>query len=635
MLATFPQRFVSRLGRTTTGISQEVPDKYPVAIDGRTFLLDEEENYSHRFSIESVQQNRQQSDTSDRPGEATINPEAPWRRSQESWHLGAGQSFQDRRTSSPYRFRVSKGIDIHTEWEMSLLNDTESFITSTHLNLDCFRVGEYIYFVNDTAITATLDPYATSPTYITPDISGAEADSTILSATNDGFNIYALVADGIHTIERGSAGSGTHLVNSPTPLNPFSLISYQKGRLIAVTDRELYEINPADPGLPTAPSPFFTHANPDFTFVAIAGAPGFVYAAGYSGDKTEIYSVTIDDTGTALAAPTIAVTLPDGEIVHSLTIYEDQVFIGIGGESTGVHLGRIAGDGSIITGAIIPTEFPVQAFEPQGRFVWFSMTDYDGESTGLGRMNLRYDTSDGSQVPIPAYASDLMYTDSGIVLSIASFDSKRIFAVEGVGFVRETDNRVTAGQLDSGSIAYDLSDLKLGVFVDTHHESPLDGSYSVSVKTDSEDFNLLGSRSSSSPDINSSFSVQQQRAALFEVRIDLRRDTTDNTLSPVIQRFTLQADPTTDTGWFINLPLLLGTRLNANNRELFGDPLDDFEFIADLRQTHRIVTLQFYDRNYTGQVHDFTYFIHSSSSPPNEISAPKGTLHVQFKTLTG
>ena len=77
---------------TGTGASQLVPDVFPVGINGRPYMLDMASNQLSRQFDARV---RDSVDQSAEPGEAAINPQGLWRRSQSSWHYGAGQTYSD------------------------------------------------------------------------------------------------------------------------------------------------------------------------------------------------------------------------------------------------------------------------------------------------------------------------------------------------------------------------------------------------------------------------------------------------------------------------------------------------------------------------------------------------------------
>ncbi len=110
-----------------------VPGRLPFAIDGHPFLIDP--NYER----ETVQVIRQQSDTSTEPGEQSLTPLGLWRRSQESWHHGAGQDFLDGKQgdspTDPHRFRSSKGIDPWTRGQITSLHSTLKSWSTTNTNL--------------------------------------------------------------------------------------------------------------------------------------------------------------------------------------------------------------------------------------------------------------------------------------------------------------------------------------------------------------------------------------------------------------------------------------------------------------------------------------------------------------------
>lgn len=130
--------------------STEAPGRLPVAINGHLFLADA--NIIRR----TVPVIRQQADTSTEAGEQTLNPQGLWRRSQESWHHGAGQDFLDGRqgdeATDPHRFRSSKGVDVWTRGQVSLLRPTMKVFDTAFTNLHMATVrdassGQYRLFL--------------------------------------------------------------------------------------------------------------------------------------------------------------------------------------------------------------------------------------------------------------------------------------------------------------------------------------------------------------------------------------------------------------------------------------------------------------------------------------------------------
>jgi hypothetical protein len=124
--------------------SSEVPSKWPFALDGRGYMIDTlvEHTFTDFYKHDSIPLLRQQADQSSFPNEASLNPEALWRRFQDSAHHGAGQLYLDRdNEADPYRFHTSKGIDPWTRYKVQLLNATAKKRTSANSNLAIVSAG--------------------------------------------------------------------------------------------------------------------------------------------------------------------------------------------------------------------------------------------------------------------------------------------------------------------------------------------------------------------------------------------------------------------------------------------------------------------------------------------------------------
>ena len=85
-----------------SAVSSLVPSVFPVAIDGRPYMVDQK---SGRFVRNYEQRIRDSQDISTAPGESSINPGGLWRRGQDSWHYGAGQQLRILRS-----LRISSSI---------------------------------------------------------------------------------------------------------------------------------------------------------------------------------------------------------------------------------------------------------------------------------------------------------------------------------------------------------------------------------------------------------------------------------------------------------------------------------------------------------------------------------------------
>lgn len=558
----------------TSASSSDVPGKFPVALDGRGFLLDLKSNeYVHR----SIPLLRQQADQSEVPGSGSVNPDDLWRRLATSWDRGAGQRYLDAEEAEAGRYYTSKGIDPWTYGQISLLPDVDEKKSSASSNLGLAVAGGYLYLLDGGSIQYTQDVTVGSPTW--SDITGESATNGT-SITSDGYSVYSShAADGIYVTTRGAAATAKGVTGTVDG------VKYLKGRLFAWATDKLYNITSVDTGTPAAlPTALLDHPNSDFVWVDVAEAAGFYFPAGYSGDKTTIYKTAVQEDGTNLDNLMVAAELPDGEIVRAIYGYLGFLLIGT---DKGIRFGSPDSAGNVTLGALITDVPEVRCFEGQESFVWFGWSQYDGTSTGLGRLDLA--TFNASK---PAYASDLMTAENGDVLAVATFQGVRVFAVSGDGIFAEDTAKVASGTIDLGRITYGLADPKVSLSLTVNHE-PLAGTIAAYLARDGGDYVEIGGAASDADSVTATFPTNAARGQAFDVRLTLTRDAGDTTLGPTVNLVTLKAFPAAERSERIVLPLLLGT----NQRDYAGNTItrnivDDLEFLRNLESDSTPVTLQ-------------------------------------------
>jgi hypothetical protein len=584
---TFGPTFVTPFFTGTAGVSEEIPGYLPIAIGAHAYLID-----PSQYRRDTVDVLRTQADPSGEPGESSLNPKGLWRRTQESWHHGAGQRFLDGRDSDRARFRTSKGINPWTEGQLSLLNDTASRRSSANTNLQLVALSGYLYVSDGTQLYHTTDPTAGSPTWTSADIQAGQAAQTVNSIATNGYHVWAaLGSSGLHRTTRGATSS-----TADVPGTACTLVGYALGRLLIANANVLYEVLPAITApVATALPGVGTHPNSDFVWSVIAEGRNVIYAAGNSGDKAEIYRITLNPSDTALAAPVFATYLPDGELIHAIQFYAGGVILGT---SKGLRLATADGQGNLDYGPLIETTSAVRALEPQDRYVFFSATNYDGTSSGLYRADLGWQTSS----LVPAYASDLMGTAQGAVTSVATFGTRRYFAVSGVGIYGEATTKVASGTLETGAIRFGTTESKTSRSVDLRHHL-LDGSVAVEYKADNGDWESLGSSNvaaSIGPDVP--ISARDDIAETTEFRFTLARSATDTTLGPEMVRWTFKALPTPRREWVFILPILMRSYVDnqaGDGLPIYQDVVEEMAYLADIETSGRLVNLQVGTESYT------------------------------------
>lgn len=567
---------------TGGGLSAEVPHLYPVALDGDGYLLD---YAAKEFKRQSIPLLRNQADSSNLPGEQSINPEDLWRRAQETWHHGAGQTHLDRKDSDDARFRRSKGVMVWNKWELSLLPEAVLRRASIASNQNVIVAGARLYAVDGTVIVWTTDLLAFSAVAGLPGVGAT-------GIASDGFTIYtAHGTSGIYTTNR-LAAAATPAVSWVT--GTVNLVGYVKGRVLATNGPSLY--NPIAAG--ALPAPFYTHPNTDFTWVGFAEGVGQIYAAGYSGDKSLVYRTAVRPDGTGLDIPVVAGELPDGEVIRSIQGYLGFLLLGT---DRGIRFAIPNGQGDLLVGNLIDIGASVRCFEPQERFVWFGWTNYDAASSGLGRIDLGVFTAPNT----PAFASDLLAATQGVVGGAATFLGRRAFVIQGSGLWSEGDNKVAEGTLESGQFTYGIPDAKIAMFLQARH-FPLAGTVRLEVSVDGAPFVSLGTGAAPGS-VETKLPVNQARGEKFEIKTALGRSADTPANGPTVTRHTLRTTPGPNRGEVFYVPLILNEVIEVRGLEKRMDPRERLNKIRGLVQEHRLVPYQEGNDQYAVFVEDYEW----------------------------
>jgi hypothetical protein len=569
---------------TGTSISTEVPGRFDISLNGRPFMLDL--TTEQTFTRRSIPLLRNQADTGSAPGEQSLSPEELWRRSTLSWDHGAGQAYLDREDSDPRRFRSSKGVNVWNRWAISLLNETANKRSSAGVLQYALTVGTRLYVLDGASLVFTTS-LAGTPTFTA--VTGLP--NPPLAVATDGFAVFtAHGASGVYVTTRTTGASSSMTTGNVTN------VAYVKGRLMASQANSLYNITTfTSAALPAA---LFSHPNIDFVWTGFTEGTGSIYAAGFSGDKSLIYRIGLNASGTSLDQPIAAGELPDGEIIRSIGSYLGYILLGT---DRGVRFCTTAGDGSLTIGSLTPTPAPVLCFEGQDRYVWFGWSNYDATSSGLGRMDL----STFIFPLTPAYASDLMATGQGAVSSVVTFGGVRVFTVNGLGLFAEQSTKVASGTLDTGLIGYGVPDNKVAVFLDVRL-SNASGANSAYIAVDGAAFAQIGTRTG--PQTDMPFLCGQVVGENFEVRHELIRDATVLTAGPVISRALLRAYPKPKRGEIWEVPILLHEVVKDRSGADFRlDPIAELDMLRTLQETRALTVLQVGSASYTVLLDDSVF----------------------------
>ena len=559
---------------TGTGSTQVVPYIYPVAINGRPYMIDTKSNgFGRQFDARV----RDSVDQSAEPGESAINPQGLWRRSQSSWHYGAGQTYSDTADAEAYRFRSSKGVNIWNRGEITLLPATSLAYSSSSSNLYMTTAGSRIYGSEGQLVRYTTD-WSTFTT-----VTGTDA-SNIYGITSDGYNVFFSYANG--DIDQTNAGTSA-ASNYITGIEAGAL-GYVRGRLMVAGQgadkQKIWNITTTPGSSANNPSALFTHPNDDFNWVGFAGGQNNIYCAGYAGNKSLIYKTAIKADGTALDIPTVAGELPLGEIVQAIDAYLGFIVIGL---QNGLRFCSSDSDGNLVIGPLIETGSAVTAFTSIGKFVYFAWANYDATSTGIGRMDISTQVSANQ----PVYASDLMATGQGAIVDIHEFAGSPVFTVSGLGAYRQhATDLVSSGYLQSGIYRWGVPDSKFIPKWDLRTE-PLKGSVAVAVTADGGAIRDVGTQSVLNS-LESTFNGYEDRVFEAEAKLTLTRSSTNAAEGPTVTRWMARAYAAPLRSQLFSVPLLLHHRMNVRGKEYFFDVDDELARLRDLVENPRVVSYQ-------------------------------------------
>jgi hypothetical protein len=538
-------------------IWQNTDIAYDVAIGGMPFIY--AINDVNPYIRQTAPYRKEQFDNQTEPGEQSLT--GFLLRSQSSFHEGAGITFYDPALipgEGTSRFAESKGVDVWTEGQVTLLNDTlEVYSTSNTPAIigtnddtdDCivFSDGIDLKKITMSGDTATTSTYTISP---------AQTTDTFVSITTDGTRYFAACSSGIYVgLTSGATSDG--VINAVGTDDV--IVKFAKQRLMAGVANAIYELNPNTtpsatlPGtaLPTAE---FTHPSSTWTWTSICEGPNAIYYAGKNRNNSSIFKIGLTTGTTALGFPVLAVPteiaqFPVTEIVNAIDIYLGTYMVIC--TSKGVRVAAVQDDGSIKYGPIIAEgDFKGVAF--RDRFAYVSGL-VDGEA-GLIRIDLSNDLGT-LQFPFAFDAIASGTTSSAVGVAFLGNTDRVAFVVEGDGIWIEKDGtKVTSGFLQTGFIRYNTLEPKNFKRLIGRGEFTF-GSMSLNtVASDGTVFDVV-SYDSSVPPVEVTTSQPAGSQEFIAYKFILTRDGTDGTKGPTFKGYQAKATFATPRQRIIRFPV--------------------------------------------------------------------------------
>ena len=541
---------------------------YDISIASQPFFLLNDDMTPYRRV--TAQYRKQQIDQSREPGEQTLT--GWWLRSQSSFHLGQGITFFEPAQDESLRFQYvySKGCDVWTKGQVTLLPDT----FTTHYTTGAFHANGRPYQYARSIRWSGTDGILLHDEY---DLDKIAVDGTLThfqdytSGTDD--PVYGVCDDGVYAYwVTNDTASGklefnkklltlddttppTVMFTTPGITVTNAVLEYTKERIVAAINNKVYEIATNATTLPTA---VYTHPDSDVVFTSITSSGAAIYISAYSGIQSNIYKFTLTTAG-AMPTLTSAITaaeMPVGEKVFRIAYYLGNMAIGT---SEGLRVAAVSDtDGSIAYGPLIfESEQPVYDVCFRDKYLWCA-TNVDG-NPGLTRVNLGQPI--GSLVY--AYAWDLYDPDTtGFNTTACAFagDTTQIIFTtanngvdDGSIYIQDPTDLIELGKLEVGYVRYNTVENKIFKYIVPKFDTTNGGLTVYSIDQEHNEY-ALGAYAQGSQvgQIGIAYPVGAQQYLGFEFQFS--RSATDSTKGPKFTGYQLKVLPAVPRQRLIQFP---------------------------------------------------------------------------------
>ena len=322
----------------TDSIWQNTDIAYDTALGGMPFIyaISDQRPYVRQ----TAPYRKEQFDNQTEPGEQSLT--GWWIRSQSSFQDGTGITFYDPALipgEGTYQFADSRGVNVWTAGEVTLLNSTSSTHETTgqiKANGKPFQVARTIqwnstngillkdeYDVDKIAVDGTLTHFidynsgSDYPVYaICDDGVNAYWVTNVLSAGTPRLRVYSKPLTGT------SSTTATLTISDNSITVTEGTMEYVKDRIIMAINNKIYEFAPTASALP---SPVYTHADTDIVFTSVTASGTAIYISAFSGVQSMIFKFVLNTSTGAMPSLTSAITAAEMPVVTPSAASMDTV----------------------------------------------------------------------------------------------------------------------------------------------------------------------------------------------------------------------------------------------------------------------------------------------------------------------
>lgn len=634
---------------SSSSVWQNTNISYDVALAGKPFIYATSDE--RPYLRQTAPFKKDQFDNGAEPGEQSLT--GWWIRSQSSFHGGAGIKFYDPSAGeiTNYRFYDSKGVNVWTKGEVTLLHSCTETHNTTGTVLSNGRVQQHIRSIewNSTKGVLLHDEY---------DVDKIAADGTVTHFIdyNSGTDapVYAICDDGTYAYwitntatkktvyKKPLTGSSASTGDVVTMFDEIGTVTnatmeYVKDRIVMCANNKVYEFSASASAMPTA---LYSHPVSTHLYTSVAASGAAIYIAGYNGIQSTIQKFTLNTSGVmpTLTSAIVAAELPVGEVVHKIYYYLGYLMIGT---NKGVRAAVVSDtDGSINYGPlIVETDQPCYDFTARNTYVWCA-TSVAGEP-GL----IRIDLSNEISTLRFAYANDVYYdgVSSHHTTGCAFIDGTEqvafctayASAASGYVYIEDAETLRTTGYLQTGNIRY-------GTLEPKHFERLIGrGSFTYGSMTlevvdrNGNEYDLISYDSSVPPvEVTTSQPSTAQEYAAY--KFIMYRDADVNSLGPTFNGYQAKATIATTRQRVMQFHVYCFDEETDKYNVRFGykgKALERLQALEQAESTGEIVTFQDFTTSESFQVSIEQITFVRATPPDRESSGFGGTIQITVRTV--
>lgn len=635
---------------SSTAIWQNNDIAYDYAIGGMPFVS--AVNDARPYQRQTASFKKQQFDNGSEPGEQSL--EGWWIRSQSSFHSGSGIKFFDPATTDEkghYRYTDSKGVDVWTKGQVTLLNSCTATHETTGAIAANGNVQQRIRSIKWGSTSGVLlqdeydvDKIAEDGTVTHFIDYNSGTDSPVYAICDDGTFAYWITNTATKkTVYKkpltGSSASTADVVKMFDEIGPITnaAMEYVKDRVVLCADNKVYEFATSAVAMPTA---VYTHPTTTHVYTSVAASGPAIYIAGYNGIQSTIQKFTLSTAGVmpTLTSAVVAAELPVGEVVHKIYYYLGYMMIGT---DKGIRVATVSDqDGSLSYGPLVAeTSQPCYDFAARNHFIWCA-TGVNG-NPGV----IRIDLSNEIEPLRFAWANDLYMDDitghQTTGCAFANGTDRLVFvttyasAENGGIYIEDASTLRSSGYLTTGYIRYGTLEPKnfkrlLGRGDFTYGSLTLE-----TVTQDGTEYDHITYDATVDPvEITTSSPATSQEYVAY--KFILTRDATDTTKGPVFKGYQAKATIATPRQRVMQFYVYnFDTETDRYNAE-FGYSGRAFErqlLLEEIEESGDIVTYQDLTTGESRQVQIESVQLINVTPPDKEQSGFGGVLQITIRTV--